>query len=91
MKINLLAVYCKGRENFITETSNYLMFSYFHIDLLIFSVTHMSPVMRKRDFCLCENKGADQLHSNCKADQRLCFGYMDSTTPTLLMHKFSRF
>ena len=22
-----------------------------------------------------ENKGADQLHSNCKADQRLCFHY----------------
>ena len=29
--------------------------------------------MRKADFCLCENKGADQLRSNCKADQCLCF------------------
>ena len=29
-------------------------------------------------FCLCENKGADQLCSNCTADQRLCFRYMDS-------------
>ena len=27
--------------------------------------------MRKPDFCLCENKGADQLHSNCEADLRL--------------------
>ena len=34
---------------------------------------------RKPDFCLCENKGADQLRSNCTADQRLCFRYTDST------------
>ena len=25
--------------------------------------------MRKLDFCLCENKGADQLRSICEADQ----------------------
>ena len=42
----------------------------------------MSCVIRKQDFCLCENKGADQLRSNCEADQRLCFRYMDSTIPT---------
>ena len=29
--------------------------------------------MRKLYFCLCENEGADQLRSNCKADQRLVF------------------
>ena len=29
--------------------------------------------MSKLDFCLCENKGADQLRGNCEADQRLCF------------------
>ena len=39
--------------------------------------------MGKQDFCLCENKGADQLCSNCTADQRLCSRYMDSTTPLL--------
>ena len=45
----------------------------------------MSHVMRKPDFCLCENKGADQLRSNCEADQRLCFRYTDSAcTITLL-------
>ena len=34
----------------------------------------MSRIMRKPDFCICENKGADQLCSNCTADhQRLCF------------------
>ena len=35
--------------------------------------------MRKLDFCLCENKGADQLCSKCIADQHLCFRYSDST------------
>ena len=29
--------------------------------------------MGKPDFCICENKDADQLRSNCAADQRLCF------------------
>ena len=43
----------------------------------------MSRIMRKPDFCLCENKGADQLRSNCEADQRLCFRYLDSTIPLL--------
>ena len=39
----------------------------------------MSHVMRKPAFCICENKGAEQLRSNCAADQRLCFRYTDST------------
>ena len=38
----------------------------------------MGHIMRKTDLGLCENKGADQLHSNCQADQHLCFHYMDS-------------
>ena len=39
----------------------------------------MSLVMRKPDFCICENRDADQLRSNHEADQRLCFRYTDST------------
>ena len=39
--------------------------------------------MRKPDFCICENKGADQLRSNGEADERLCFHYTDSTIPLL--------
>ena len=35
--------------------------------------------MGKPTICIGENKGADQLRSNCEADQRLCFRYMDST------------
>ena len=30
-------------------------------------------IMRKSAFCICENKGADQLRGNRAADQRLCF------------------
>ena len=44
--------------------------------------------MTKRDYCLCENKGADQLRSNCEADQRLCFCYSDTTVLFYLNLKF---
>ena len=44
----------------------------------------MSHPMGKPTICICENKGADQLRSNCEADQRLCFRYSDSTIPPLL-------
>ena len=45
--------------------------------------------MRKPDFCLGENKGADQLRGNREADQRLCFRYSDSTIPLLLKFQAS--
>ena len=35
--------------------------------------------MRVPDFSRCKNKGADQLCSNCIADQCLCVCYTDST------------
>ena len=44
---------------------------------------HMSCVMRKPNFCKCENKDTDQLRDNPEADQRLCFRYTDSTIPLL--------
>ena len=47
--------------------------------------------MRKPDFCLYENKGADQLRSNCEADQRLSFHYTDSTSSLLLKFQISSF
>ena len=46
-------------------------------------VSHMSHVMRKPGFCICENKGADQLCGKHVADQRLCFRNIDSTIPLL--------
>ena len=52
-------------------------------DEFIEIVKFLHFTMRKQDFCLCENRGADQLRSNCEADQRLCFCYSDRTTPLL--------
>ena len=43
----------------------------------------LSRDVRKPDFCICENKAADQLCGYCTTDQRLCFRYMDSTIPLL--------
>ena len=56
-----------------------------------FEMYYVSRMMRKQNFCLCENKGADQLRSNCEADQRLCFHYMDSTISLLLKSEISIF
>ena len=53
--------------------------------------TQMSHVMGKTRFCLCENKGADRLYSNCTAGQWHCFCYTDCTTPLLLISKISSF
>ena len=44
--------------------------------------------MRKLAFCMCQNKGADQLHGYCAADQLLCFHYKGSTIPPLFKFKF---
>ena len=43
----------------------------------------MSRDVRKPDFCICENKAADQLCGNRTTDQRLCFRYIDSTISIL--------
>ena len=43
--------------------------------------------MRKPAFCICENKDADQLRGNRKADQRVCFRYTDSTIPLHVLPK----
>ena len=43
--------------------------------------------MRKPAFCICENKGGDQLHGKRAPNQHLCFRYiLDSTIP--LVPKF---
>ena len=51
----------------------------------------LSRIVRKPDFCLGENKGADQLRGNREADQRLCFRYTDSIFPLLLISEISSF
>ena len=49
----------------------------------VHGASKMSRIMRKPAFCICKNKDADQLRSNCAADQRLCFRNMDSTISLL--------
>ena len=44
--------------------------------------------MKKPTFREGEKKGADQLRTNCEADQRLCFCYKDSAIPLFLYPKF---
>ena len=54
-------------------------------------ISKLSHLMGKPTICIGENKGADQLRSNCEADQRLCFRYSDSTVPLLLKSEISSF
>ena len=49
----------------------------------------MSRDVRKPDFCMCENKDADQLRGNRETDQRLCFRHFDSTIPLLAKSEIS--
>ena len=51
----------------------------------------MSLVMRKLDFCICENKDADQLRGNREADQCLCFCYTEGTIPLLPTYEITSF
>ena len=54
------------------------------VSLRVGSVYYLSRVMSKPAFCICENKGADQLHDNRAADQHLnqqlkvCFRFIDN-------------
>ena len=43
--------------------------------------------MRKRAFCIRENKDADQLGGNREADQRVCLRYIASKIPLLPKYK----
>ena len=54
-----------------------------HLSCTAGKSTILSRDMRKPAFCICENKDADQLRSNCAADECLCFRYTDSTISLL--------
>ena len=64
--------------------------SLFFAFICFFCKPHLSRVVRKPAFCICENKDADQLRGNREADQRLCFRYTDSTIPLLPKSKISK-
>ena len=57
--------------------------------LKIVQKLNMSHCMGIPTICIGENKGTDQLHSNCEADQRLCFHYTGSTIPLFSKSKIS--
>ena len=78
----------KTLDTIMTETS---MSNVHDVESTTRPGTCLSHVMRKTDFCLCENKDTDQLCSNCTADQCLCFRYWDSTIPLLLKSEISSF
>ena len=65
---------------------NYLSYPQTHARFLYYY--YMSLFMRKPDFCICENKNADQLRGNRKADQRLCFPTRTVQSLYLLNPKF---
>ena len=58
-------------------------------DIEIRGNNHLSRVVRKPAYCICENKDADQLRGNREADQRLCFRYTDSIIPLLSKFEIS--
>ena len=47
--------------------------------------------MIRPDFCICENKGADQLCGYRAADQHLFFRYIDVIIPLLSKSEISSF
>ena len=49
----------------------------------LYGFRHITCIMQKPTFHICKNKGKDQLRSNLKADQHLCFCHTDSTIPLL--------
>ena len=50
---------------------------------------NLSHCTRIQTSCMCKNKGADQLRSNCEGDQRLCFATRIVQFLSFLNLKFS--
>ena len=76
-EINLYTSHTNIRIKLFVKTQLHLLETY------LWQNIDMSLVMRKPAFCIYESKDADQLRGNRKADQRLCFCYIDSTIPLL--------
>ena len=86
-------LYTRGLGIFSVKAIRLLLLSFelLHnkVSMLGHPLCYMSLVMRKPAFCIRENKDADQLCGNRKADQRLCFRYIDSTIPLLSKSEIS--
>ena len=67
----------------VIHSGRTIYFVFVVINFLVLVQYNLIRVMRKPAFCICENKGADQLRGFREADQHLCFRYTDSTIPLL--------
>ena len=79
----LLSLYIQACVNIVRNYEGRLCCESSYKLLVSMMQLPMSRDVRKPDFCICENKAADQLCGNRTTDQRLCFRYMDSTIPLL--------
>ena len=80
----------KKCQKFSSKIAVYCMDMFKKCESVASHAQHLSRVVRKPTFFICENKDADQLRGNREADQRLCFRYIDSTIPLLSKSKISR-
>ena len=78
-------------QNFLNGPRGIIFYQGVSFCLKVLHEHEMSRVVRKQDYCLCENKDADQLRSNCEADQRLCFHYTERTISHLHKTEISSF
>ena len=62
------------------------LINYLFVLFQLHACCYLSRIMRKPDFGICENKGAEQLRDNHAADQHLCFHYMYSRIPLLFSY-----
>ena len=60
-----------SRQRKPNDTDQNVLYLYFSVITYQKKLDDLSRIMTKLDFCICENKAADQLCSNCTADQRL--------------------
>ena len=70
---------------------NELQVSLFFVIKNVPIISSMNGCTRKPTTCICENKDAGQLCSNCIADQCICFCYLDNTIPLFLKSDISSF
>ena len=83
----ILSGHSSGNLKHISTSVSVVYF--IHEKQLPLSICHLSRVMRKPTFCICEYKDADQLRGNLEADQRLYFCYLDSTIHLLTKSEIS--
>ena len=69
-------------QSFVTSFCAYNLLKY--LVSLVSAYWTIGPLV-----CIYETKDADQLHSNCTADQRLCFRIIDNTIPLFCKSEIS--